>query len=312
MRLEYLRNFVKIFEYPEEACISLEKDYQKIYGNTEANELFEKFIKMYENNELEDHGNALENMNKVAELSGVHTYTVQFLMYLFFSEHLRVLYEEKGIEEEIYYDSMYDLKCKLIECYKMHDIWGAFVAWWFDGFFTLSRFALGRLQFELNHLGIDYVKKGIDTEYYNVTSSEISFGKKDTVINMHIPSRGDLAHEKCIDSYKKAYKFYDKYQKDGVLGFVCHSWLLYAKHKEFLPQNSNIVKFISDFDIYNSHESDSFGDAWRVYYKDAKKPVDELPTDTSLRRAYTEWLRAGNKAGGGDGFFMFDGEKVIK
>lgn len=311
MREKYLNHFMKLYEFPEDAFNSLSKSYIIIAECDKANELFEKYIKSYERDKLDDHGEALENMKGVAHLSGVHTYTVQFLFYLFLSEHLEILYRNAGIDSNIYYDSMYDLKCKLIECYKMYGVWGTFVAGWFGGFFTLSRFALGRLQFELSTLGMDYEKKNINTDIYNVTSSNICFGKDDTVINMHIPSRGKLEHEKCIDSYKRAYDFYANYRKGGALGFVCHSWLLFEKHKEFLPKDSNIVKFISDFDIYNSYESEEFGNAWRIYYKDAGKIAEELPENTGLQRAYTNWIRCGNKVGGGDGFFMFDGEKVI-
>ena len=42
-----------------------------------------------------------------------------------------------------------------------------------------------------------------------------------------------------------------------------------------------------------------------------KLPYNELPEDTSLKRAYKNWLIEKNETGGGVGVIVFDGEKII-
>ena len=94
--------------------------------------------------------------------------------------------------------------------------------------------------------------------------------------------------------------------------FCCGSWLLYPRHREFLPEKSNILRFLDDFEIVSWAEKENFGDAWRVFGRYSELPVEQLPRDTSLRRAYADWLAAGNKTGDGYGLFLFDGEKIVR
>ncbi|NLB36646.1 MAG: hypothetical protein GX824_05005, partial [Clostridiales bacterium] len=93
--------------------------------------------------------------------------------------------------------------------------------------------------------------------------------------------------------------------------FCCGSWLLYPAHEFFLPKGSNILRFMHDFEIVRSRETDEFNNAWRVFGRYANLPYNELPRNTSLRKAYANWLESGNKAGDGYGIFIFDGEKII-
>ena len=41
------------------------------------------------------------------------------------------------------------------------------------------------------------------------------------------------------------------------------------------------------------------------------KPIDELPTDTSVRRNYVRLMKEVGKAGWGRGLILFDGEKIV-
>ena len=50
---------------------------------------------------------------------------------------------------DVFDKSLEDMKWKMLECYEIHGVYGNFVGHWYDGFFNLTRFGLGRLQFEL-------------------------------------------------------------------------------------------------------------------------------------------------------------------
>lgn len=47
-------------------------------------------------------------------------------------------------------------------------------------------------------------------------------------------------------------------------------------------------------------------DLWRIFGADADLPYDQLPKDTSLKKAYAEYLTAGNQVGEGFGVFVWD------
>ena len=89
-----------------------------------------------------------EHLQKVSDLSGVHRYSVDMVFILLCARPLRYIYQNKGLGEELFIDTMMDAKYKLMECKAVHDIWGTFVLTWFKGFFTLDRFKLGRLQYD--------------------------------------------------------------------------------------------------------------------------------------------------------------------
>lgn len=126
---------------------------------------------------------------------------------------LRQRYAEKGLPDELFWHTMMDLKYKLMECQNVKKTWGTFVPWWNDGFYKMTRFALGRLQFEKAAF--------YDEEPYQCGGYTVKQG--DTVINMHIPSSGPLTEDKRLDAYQKAYEFFKEEQREGVLPFVCNS-----------------------------------------------------------------------------------------
>ena len=115
-----------------------------------------------------------------------------------------------------------------------------------------------------------------------------------------------------MDSYRRAYPHFKDMFPDGIVVFGCGSWLLYPRHREFLPDWMNIRKFMDDFEIVSWEEKPNFGNDWRVFGHYTELPLEQWPKDTALRKAYAEWLLAGNKAGDGFGIFLFDGEKIIR
>ena len=290
--LNYIKSFCKEFDYPEEATLTLIQAFEDLEKNPEAYSAFINQVELYNNDKLTSHYEALTAADKASELSGIHKYTLHLLLYICFSKHTKELYNRKNISMEIYHDSMSDLKWKLFECHQMYGIWGSFVAWWFDRFFDLTRFALGRLQFETIQFNHSYSKNGI------------SLSPEDIVLNVHIPSCGPLKHEDCVASYQKAAEFYKDTFKGRPVAIRCESWLLYPKHKEFLPSYSNILKFMNDYDIFESATDEKNSDAWRIFYTENTDNPDALPNDTSIQKAYIDWFKKGNKMGSGTGVFF--------
>lgn len=301
---EFQTDFMNRYGYPDEAKAAFTRVLERLDNEAEFGKEFDGIVNGYMYPEAGDLNAALEKVSELAEKYGENEYTMHFVFLLCCMPIVRERFLEKGYSEELFYDCADDLRCKLLECMECEGVPGTFVASWNSGFLEVDRFALGRFQFE-------------EREYSSDTDFVMSCGhvvkKGDTVINFHIPSSGiPLTDDVRLDSYKKAYEFFkDKFDGGNVI-FSCGSWLLYPRHREFLPAKSNILRFMDDFEIVSWSEKEEFGDGWRVFGKASDLPVDQLPRDTSLRRAFAEWIEAGNKTGSGYGLIMFDGEKIVR
>lgn len=300
----FLVDFMDRFNYPDEAKSTFLRVSERLDGEKEFGDAFDSAVNGYMFPQAGDLNAALEKVTALAEKYGENKYTLHFVFLLNCAPILRERYLENGYSEELFYAAADDFRCKLLECIECKGVPGTFVADWNRGFFELDRFALGRFQFEKRTY--DY-----DCDFVSSCGKTVKHG--DTVIGFHIPSSGvPLTDEVRLDAYKKAYDFYKDEFPDGKAVFSCGSWLLYPRHREFLPERSNILRFMDDFEIVDWGEKDNFGDCWRVFGRYADLPAEQLPRDTSLRRAFAEWLCAGNKTGSGHGFFIFDGEKIVR
>lgn len=292
----YLAEFTKWCEYPEEGRQALLDGYAKLRATPEAARFFDSQVDLFERDLLFDYPATHAALERVSEACGVHVHTVRLLFALCLSRHTHELYEARGLSEDVFRMSMLDMKWKLIECKKHFDIWGAVAGLWFERFFRLTRFALGRLQFEPHFARHTYEKNG----------QIIHPG--DVVINMHIPSCGPLTKEACMDSFRQAEQMFAPLFAGKPVPFMCSSWLLYPEHRNILPPTSRILGFMDFFDIVDSRTSEG-GDLWRIFYTDDYSDLDRLPQETSVQRAYVAMLKRGTPAGSGTGyFFMKDGE----
>lgn len=286
---EYLIEFFKEFEYENADAQCLLNAYDKIAVNENANKLLEEILAAYEAEMAMDYQTELfDRAKKISEITGVHDYTVELLVFICMAKQLKIFYAQKGIDMQIYKDSVMDLKWKLEECKLVKGICGSFVCPWFCGFFNMTRFTLGRLQFEMIPTWENYEKDDIKLE-----------ADKTKVINVHIPRTGaPIDKESCDKSYAQAREFF-KDQIEGPCVFICYSWLLYPANKEMLSKNSNTYRFLSEYEVI-SWRTNHGEDLWRLFDTDEKNP-DRLPADTSMRRCYIEHLKNGGRVGSGFG-----------
>ena len=296
---------VSLFErhdYPAEARASLLSDYEKLMAVDECREIFDKYLGEYESCDRTNFGEFIVLAAKAGNAAFVDGRATQFLCFVCAAKHLEEMYIKNGLPLDICNDTLKDLRYKLMECYKMHGVWGSFVASWFYGAFILERFEIGRLQYEFS---THFATK----ENLSVCGLELT---PDTpIVNLHIPSSGPLTQEAVDDSLARAYSFFTKHYPrfihDGKMVVECGSWLLYKKHYEFLPEGSNIIGFMNNFDIVHYWDDQGFGDCWRIFNKDWDGDAQSLPRNSSLQRAYADWLEKGE----GHGVLVYDGEKII-
>jgi hypothetical protein len=298
--LGYIQNFMDRIGIPLEAKNEMLKVEKKIFSDENILKVFSKSkIELMNNNiSLDETLATISTFSKELDIS---EYTLHFVFLMNCTDILFLNYKREHIDEQIFWDTMDDFRCKLLECYEVMGVWGTFVAGWYADFLNMKRFALGRFQYEeISFESNTYMKNGI------------VLNKGDKVYNFHIPSSGKgLDKSVRIASYRKAYDFFGFKEKDGILILVCNSWLLHKELQNILPKTSNILDFIHDFDIVSSTDTENFDDSWRVFGKHHKMPLEQLPIDTSLRKAVVEHLLSEGKMGTGFGIIVFDGNKII-
>lgn len=285
-------------KFPAEACDVLEQSRQKIFADpTAAAEVHTAMDSLF----TPENTDYLNSLQKISDQTGVHRYIVDMVFLTLGVEPLLKVYAEKGLPEHIMWDSMEDLRYKLIECKDVYGIWGTFVTPWFKWFYTCQRFKLGRLEFE-------QVTYDAEEPYRNAVK------KNDTVINCHIPSSGPLTRESVLDSLHRAYEFYQDLFPNGVMPLVCHSWLLYPPHyQEVFPKGSNLRNFCELFDVVHSDADVNNGDFWRVFNCEySPEALEQVETDTTLRRNLLKFLKSGKTMGYSMGVLLYDGEKILK
>ena len=292
-----IRDLATKIDFPEEAILYLESCHDKLISDPELySELF-RAMDMFFLNSDRSYTSVIE---KIAERSGVHKYTVEIIMLMLAAKPLHYMYRQKGISDEIYYDTMTDLRCKLFECKNVYGIWGTFVGFWYHNpVYKCNLFKLGRLEYEKRTLPIkeygSFLKEG------------------DTVYSCHIPSAGPLTPESVIDSLKRAHDFFKPELKNGILPIFCSSWMLCTDHYEKVyRKGSNLSAFYEMFDVIETSVDNSNHNFWRIFNMEfSRETLHDAPESTTLQRNFKKFLLEGNDMGNGKGLLLFDGEKII-
>ena len=200
---------------------------------------------------------------------------------LFYCEGLAERYREAGIPEEILLDTLDDIR---IYCEEWSAVKGHLTiatANWLYHHFGMELFRLGRLQFCMAATRADYPERGIP--------------KGEPILEVHIPRGGKMTPELCRASFRAARAFFARFFPEYRYSyFTCNSWLLDKTLSDFLPPESNIIKFGNLFDRLSCSEA--------LYMLDYLYPIgtkkEDLPNitpTTSLAAKIRDAVLAGKK-----------------
>ena len=296
----YLAEFMAKYDYPEKAQNELLFAYSDIAHMRDAYVILSRNLLIYEKNGLDrnEWDRVAGDLSLVAKYTNQHIETVHLIFCILLTAHLHRLYRERGYSEALFDGAVLDLKWKVIECEKMQGYAGIECYDWMQKWFSLERFAIGRLQYQLQG-----AKRVILTD-------RVRLERGDLYLNTHIPSCGPLDRSLVIDSYLAAKEFFaaDLGGKPAVV--QCTSWLLAPNHREILPPSSNIRRFCEDFELYDWGKDEKGHDLWRIFYKNAGNPPEMLPKSTTLERAYALLLSSGELPGWGSGVLLPDDVKA--
>ena len=231
-------------------------------------------------------------------------FTKLCLVYAFLPE-VKSRYEKKGISDEIFFDTMNDIKIWINDCRdNLHSV-GLNELNWIMHHMNMNIFKIGRLQYQkmFYYMPNAYKKNGV----------EIKLGDK--IWNVHICRGEKLTIESCEESFKLAQEFIRKYFPEYPDNkFMCHSWLLYPANKEFMPEGSNILKFPEFWDVISHREDPASAYRWlfsvryknKEMLKNKKKTgsygcTEKLPQNTIMQKKGVEYILNGGTLGDGCG-----------
>ena len=116
--------------FPREAQEVLLPSFDRIAENAMATAWWRRLVARYDATEKCEYREMLEDVRALADTLSIHRYTLEMLLFLALGKKLRARYAERGIDEEIYYASLMDLRYKLEECRRVHNVVGSFVCFW--------------------------------------------------------------------------------------------------------------------------------------------------------------------------------------
>ncbi len=230
----------------------------------------------------------------------LHKYTINALFVIECMPFLLEKYNKQSISQEIFINSMKDLKYKLDETKRVDGIFGIEPIFWYERFLDMRRFAFGRLQFNV-----------AEFEHEDTTVNGYTVKKGDFVLACHIPSAGPLKPEMCEQSFKMAYEFFKDRVSGGILPVTCQSWLLYPPYKSVFGETFNTADFMRNYEIIKTEETEKFKDAWRVFSMHFDGDVKKLPKETTMQRNFINYIEKGGSFGVGAGLALLDGKSVI-
>ncbi len=119
----------------------------------------------------------------------------------------------------------------------------------------------------------------------------------DTTIGLHIPDAGPLTPEAVDASLDEARAFFPRhFPGERYTAFSCGSWLLDPQLREYLPEDSNIVRFQRRFELEPYEEPEGIDpdvEVLRFVFRSLTTPLDRLPRRTVLQRAVVDHFKAG-------------------
>lgn len=127
----------------------------------------------------------------------------------------------------------------------------------------------------------------------------------DPILEVHIPADGRLDCAECDVSFRRAVEFYKRYYPEyGFKAFTCSSWLIDSKLREFLPSDSNTVRFMELYDKFPVFSTKPAIFGWIYDHDFNPEDVFTVPPKTSMQKNLVEYLRSGREVYTGGGYIL--------
>jgi GNAT-like C-terminal domain/N-acyltransferase N-terminal domain len=116
------------------------------------------------------------------------------------------------------------------------------------------------------------------------------------ILSVHIPATGPMDEAACDASLSRALRDLPRwFPGERYPAFVCFSWLLDQQLAEYLPPDSNVLRFQRRYQVFGTPLPE-FGTTRTYIFKvPGDTALDALPQRTSLERAYVRHIRDGGE-----------------
>lgn len=272
---------MKIREYAlkinmTEECISeTEKAFDSIKESGMSEAMLSLKPKFFEGD------NCISELNNIAEKSGITTDMAKLVFCFSLLPETHRKFTEKGLSDEIFYDSISDITIWANVCKKRFGYYGMREYEWVVKTLRAALFKLGRFQYEK-----------VTFKYRSYEKNGVHISRGDTVLNTHIPEGAPMPKTEREKSYRMAKEFF------GINVFVFESYLAYTPQLEYLPEDSNIREMVNEFDVIEIGENPKNSDMWRIFGDFDDYRTADLPKNTSVQRAFAEFLAEHNSGNG--------------
>lgn len=227
-----------------------------------------------------------EYLNAFAEREQLPVEVLNLYIYIRMLEDTLEGYRQRGIDEEIFYNTSKGFAVTCRHSYETTGVYGLpqpVYREWMRRNIESRLYRLGLLVFELYDSPAD-----VEIDGYKIS-------KGDPCLSVHIPRYIKLSEEDCEAAYANAREFFKKYYGIEKCFFFCYSWLLYPWLSEALSAESLIVRFQKKFKILKVSDNTNSTAKW-IFKKVCENPED-YPEDTSLQRAAKARIKSGMPLG---------------
>ena len=187
-------------------------------------------------------------------------------------------HREYGIPEEITVATLKDIVNWAMIWSDLRGELCLFQTHWLSSHMKGRLFRLGRLQFCFGDYGAE---------------DNGDLKSDDHIMEVHIPAGESMSNAACDESYAMAEEFFKKYFPDYVYkAYTCHSWLLDPTLSEFLPEESNIIRFGKRYKIARLDDSEAI---FRYVFRwdTTRENLNDFPAKSSLAKAIKAEIEKG-------------------
>ncbi|KOG32078.1 acyltransferase domain-containing protein [Streptomyces resistomycificus] len=222
-----------------------------------------------------------------------------FPVYVFVAAlpHTRAYHRERGVPADVSRRTLADLGRNMAVHRRRYGRTGVEAPRWLTHHFRGELYQLGRLQFERAAHG--------QRTGQALAAAGLDVAPGTPCLNLHIPDfLGPLSPGACDRSLALAAEFFARcFPEEKYRAALCHSWLLDPQLRDYLPADSNIVRFQGRFQAAREDTEPADTEPVRFVFGDPDLPVETLPRRTPVERAVGDHLRAGKHWYMGHGWF---------
>jgi hypothetical protein len=210
-----------------------------------------------------------------------------FYVYVFLAAlpAVREYHRSRSISDEVSWATLADLGRNVGIYRRIHGRGGFDGQNWLTLHFRGIIYQLGRLQFNHGRVWWDDA---------TLEALGAPFRKGEPALGVHIPETGPMTPEACDESFRLAPEFFARHFPEQPYRFAtCGSWLLDPQLAEYLPGDSNIVRFQRRFHLLPPDGRNSDATVFMFVFRRLEPDLDALPQRSRLERAAVQHVRAG-------------------